>query len=205
MGEKYSFNDPCLSIDEKKLFFISDMPLDGAGEKKDYDIWYIERTGDNWSNPVNAGMEINSEKNEYYISFSKNGTMYFSSNKRATEDNKENYDIYASQEKNGKFQQPLKLSDSINTQGYEADVFIAPDESYIIFCGSLPQGYGRGDLYISFKKQDQTWTKAKNMGKLINTAGSEFCPFVSSDGKYFFYTSNKDIYWVDAQIINELR
>ncbi|NAY93099.1 hypothetical protein GTQ34_14365 [Muricauda sp. JGD-17] len=34
---------------------------------------------------------------------------------------------------------------------------------------------------------------------------SNICPFVSMDGKYLFYTSNQDIYWVDASIIENYR
>lgn len=203
--EKYSYNDQFLSPDENRLFFISDRPLSGTGEKKDYDIWYVKKEGDNWSKPINVGNTINSAKNEYYVSFAKDGTMYFSSNIEASGDNKSNYDIYASKEKNGEFQKPVKLSPVINTPRYEADVFIAYDESYLIFCGDLPEGYGKGDLYISFKNEDGSWTKPKNMGKVINTAGHELCPFVTKDGKYFFYTSNKDIYWVDATVIKSLR
>lgn len=41
--EVYSYNDPFLTLDNKKLFFISDRPLSGSGPKKDYDIWYVER------------------------------------------------------------------------------------------------------------------------------------------------------------------
>jgi hypothetical protein len=181
------------------------MPLNGAGEKKDYDIWYIERLGSEWSSPINAGTTINSDKNEYYISFTSTGTMYFASNAKTTDDNKMNFDIYSSKNRNGIFQKPIKLSDSVNTQGYEADVFIAYDESYVIFCGGRADSYGRGDLYISFKREDGAWTTARNMGREINTNEHELCPFVSKDGKYFLYTSNKDIYWVDARIINTLR
>lgn len=39
--ELYSYNDPFLTPDNKKLFFISDRPLSGSGPKKDYDIWYM--------------------------------------------------------------------------------------------------------------------------------------------------------------------
>ena len=205
LSDMYSYNDQFLSPDENKLFFISDMPLNGTGGKKDYDIWYIERNGNSWSKPLNAGNAINSAKNEYYISFTKDGTMYFSSNVGTTENDKGNYDIYASPGQKGEFQKPVKLSDSINTSSYEADVFVAYDESYLIFCGDRPEGYGKGDLYISFKNADGTWKKAKNMGKVINTPGHELCPFVSKDGKYFLYTSNRDIYWVDAKIINGFR
>jgi len=99
----------------------------------------------------------------------------------------------------------IPMDESINTKDYEADVFVAPDEPYIIFCSIRKEGYGQGDLYISFKDDDGKWTKAKNMGEIINTEGHELCPFVTKDGKYFFYTSNQKIYWVDASIIDSLK
>lgn len=198
--DEYGFNDPFLSPDEQQLFFISRRPLDGTGAQKDYDIWYVERSSNGWSEPINAGRNINSDGNEYYISFTNTGAMYFSSNKHDF-----NFDIYKSNSINGTFQPPGPLDDSINTEYYEADVFIDPEESYIIFCANRPDGLGEGDLYISYKNDDGTWTESKNMGQPINSEHHELCPFVSKDGKYFFYTSNKDIYWVSADLINEIR
>ncbi|WP_298896451.1 hypothetical protein [uncultured Psychroserpens sp.] len=198
--EKYGYNDPFLSPDERRLYFISIRALDGVGEPKDYDIWYAERLDTGWSEPINAGSNINSEADEYYISFTNDGTMYFSSSKINS-----NFDIYTSTYKNGKFQKAVALSDAINTSHYEADVFVAPDESYVIFCATRPEGLGRGDLYISFKNDDNTWTKSVTMGDVINTKGHELCPFVTKDGKYFFYTSNQDIYWVSTDILEHYR
>ncbi|WP_299437595.1 hypothetical protein [uncultured Aquimarina sp.] len=199
---KYGFNDPFLSPDEYRLYYISDMPLNGKGNGKDHDIWYSEKKPYGWSKPINAGANINSDRDEYYMSFTDNGTMYFSSNSNSENNN---FDIYASKKVNSKFQKPEKLSDGINTKSYEADVFVAPDESYVIFCARRKEGLGRGDLYISFKNEDGSWTKSKNMGAPINTKGHELCPFVTKDGKYFLYTSNQDIYWVEASIINQYR
>ncbi|MDY8134268.1 ankyrin repeat domain-containing protein [Aquimarina sp. 2201CG5-10] len=204
--ERYGYNDPFLSPDENRLYFISERALDGLGDLKDHDIWYVEKKKDGWSEPINAGPNINSSGNEYYISFTNDGTMYFSSNVNApTERKRSDLDIYYSKFVNGEFQKAVSLGDSINTPNYEADVFVAPDESYVIFCSIRPEGLGRGDLYISFKKPDGTWTKSVNMGEKINTQNHELCPFVTLDGKYFFYTSNQDIYWVDAKIINDFR
>ncbi len=196
--EIYGYNDPFLSPDEYRLYYISDMPMDGKGNKKDHDIWYSEKKPNGWSKPINAGGNINTNKNEYYISFTNSGTMYFSSNKGKNN----SFDIYASKMKQNEFQEATKLPDAINTAAYEADVFVSPDESFVIFCATRKGGLGRGDLYISFKKDDGTWTASKNMGPLINTKNHELCPFVTKDGKYFFYTSNKDIYWVDAKVLN---
>ncbi|WP_298313252.1 hypothetical protein [uncultured Aquimarina sp.] len=198
----YSGNDPFLSPDETELYFISNRTLTGKGNKKDIDIWYVKKEENGWSDPINAGSAINSDANEYYISFTDSGTMYFSSNHNSENDN---FDIYASKKINGEFQEPKKLSDAVNTKSYEADVFVAPDESYIVFCATRKEGLGRGDLYISFKNEDGSWTISRNMGASINTKGHELCPFVTKDGKYFFYTSNQDIYWVDASIINQYR
>lgn len=203
--ENYGFNDPFLSPDENRLYYISNMPLSGVGDGKDYDIWYSTKNPEGWSKPKNAGKNINTNSNEYYISFTQQGTMYFSSNKEAVKDNNGDFDIYASKNEDGLFQKPSKLPEAINTKAYEADVFVASDESYVVFCATRKEGLGRGDLYISFKNDDGSWTKSKNMGEPINTSGHELCPFVTKDGKYFFYTSKKDIYWVDAKILEQYR
>ena len=204
--ERYDYNDPFLSPDEQRLYFISKRALDGLGKLKDYDIWYVERTTTGWSEPINAGLNINSKQDEYYISFTQEGTMYFASNvKPKAGSKKADHDIYYSKFTKGKFQKAVALSDRINTPAYEADVFVAPDESYLIFCSTRKDGFGQGDLYISFKKPDGSWSTATNMGPKINTKTHELCPFVTADGKYFFYTSNKDIYWVSTDVFGEMR
>ena len=203
--EWFAYNDPMLSPDEQRLYFISDQPLDTSKNKKDIDIWYVQRQQDGWSSPINVGPTINSEANEYYISFTADGTMYFASNVKADSTKQYNFAIYKSSPINGVFQTPVRLDDNVNTNQYEADVFIAPDESYIIFCANRREGLGRGDLYISFKDEKGKWTPSKNMGEIINTPNHELCPFVSHDGKYLFYTSNEDIYWVSTKIFEQLK
>lgn len=201
----YSYNDPFLSPSEDRLYYISDMPRNETDTIKDIDIWYSQKTASGWSAPINAGEKINSDRNEYYISFTQEGTLYFASNKNSDPKRKRDFDIYYAPYSNGKFLEPIKVSDAINTNRYEADVFIAPDESYIIFCSARRTGYGSGDLYISFKDAQGEWTKAKNMGETINSKNHELCPFVTHDGKFLFYTSNQDIYWVSTSIFDTFR
>ncbi|OEK05620.1 hypothetical protein BFP71_16075 [Roseivirga misakiensis] len=205
-SDKYGYNDPFLSPDENRLYFISKRSLDGNSAKDDHDIWYVKREGDAWSEPINAGPNINSEFNEYYISFTQTGTMYFASNVNASANRKQsNQDIYYSKFIDGKFQKPVVLGSAINTENYEADVFIAPDESYLIFCSTRPEGLGRGDLYISFKNDNGGWSEAVNMGELVNTEHHELCPYVTPDGKYMLYTSNEDIYWISTEVFEQLK
>lgn len=203
--ELYGYNDPFLTPDAKRLFFISDRALDGKGDKKDIDIWYVERTTSGWSEPVNAGREINSDKNEYYISFTKKGKMYYASNGETSAENDKNYNIKTSEYKNGKFEPSKVLGPAINTENYEADVFISPDENYIIYCSERSDGKGKGDLYISFKDKNGSWKPAKIMDAGISTEAYEFCPFVTNDGKYFFFSRSGDVYWVSSDVIEKFR
>ena len=118
----------------------------------------------------------------------------------------------------GKHEEPKLLSKVINTGKWNAHPFIAPDESYILWDGHRDSGYGNADIYISFKQQDGSWSAAKNLGDKVNTNTSEYGASVTPDGKYLFFNrsmgytnknsvkyKNTDIFWVDAQIIENLR
>ena len=91
----------------------------------------------------------------------------------------------------------------------DADPFVAPDESYLILCQQKEEGFGRYDLYIHFQKEDGSWTEGINMGENINSSEYGFRPYVTPDGKYLFFTSNRSergsIWWVDAAVIEDLK
>jgi len=203
--ERYSFMDAFLSPDETQLYYISNKPLDGQGEPKDPDLWFSVRTEDGWGPPQNGGPVLNSDGGEYYVSFTDEGTLYFTTNRAAAEGDDSNFDIHAAAQVDGEFQKPIPLGDSVNSDEYDGDVFVAPDESYLIFSSGRTGGLGNGDLYVSFRTADGEWTEAKNMGPGINTENQDYCPFVTRDGRYLFYSRNRDIYWVDASILDTYR
>ncbi len=204
---KYSEVDMFITPDGKQFYYISKRPLKKNGSRSaGYQVWVMERQNQGWSTPRNLGPVINSGDRQLYPTLTRNGTIYFGSNR-------EGYggaDIFRSQYLDGKYTEPENLGESINTKYNETDVFVAPDEGYIIFTSSdRPDGFGGGDHYISFRRTNGSWTKAKNMGEKFNTSSSEFCPMLSQDGKYFFFTSGRkgsdDIYWVDASVILEFK
>jgi Tol biopolymer transport system component len=70
-------------------------------------------------------------------------------------------------------------------------VFIAPDESYVIFSGgSRPDSKGGADLYISDRRQDQTWSTPRPL-RYVNTEWDDYAPTVSSDGRLLYFTSRR--------------
>ena len=124
--------------------------------------------------------------------------MYFSSNIKDKE-GKNNFDIYSSELRSGEFQVAARLDSGVNSPHYEADVFVSPDESYVVFAANRPGGRGQGDLHVSFRKPDGKWTASRSLDS-INTETDDFCPYVSPDGKYLFYASRGDVYCLDLRM-----
>ncbi|GGJ06386.1 hypothetical protein GCM10007978_49910 [Shewanella hanedai] len=167
---------------------------------------YIERTKDGWSELKRHGAPFE-DIDIMRLSASSNGTYYFD-----TFTPKFDTPIRYSRLINGKYEQPKSLGPQFGIGRYNAHPFIAPDESYIIFDSIREGGYGRSDLYISFRAADGSWGPAINMGDKINSTASEKSASVSPDGKFLFFdlrtkrgNEEVNIYWVDAQIIETLR
>jgi hypothetical protein len=181
--------EPAFSPDGKQLFFASKRPIQGeTNPKKDYDIWVVTKKNGTWQQPIRLPETLNTSKNEFYPSVANNGTIYFTAERS---DAKGKEDIYKSEFKNGSYQTPVSLGTGVNTKTYEYNAYVSPDESFLIFGSYGRKGsLGRGDLYISFR-ENEVWKEALHLGKLINSDQIDYCPFVSFDKKYFFFTSEK--------------
>jgi Tol biopolymer transport system component len=184
---RYNDLEPAFSPNGSKLFFTSNRPLDESdSSQKDYDIWYLEKKGNNWEGPFNLGAPVNTIKDEFYPSLANNGNLYFT---RDNGDNKD--DIFISLFKDGKYELPAPLSGEINSGGYDFNAFIDPDENFIIFSSyKRSDDFGGGDLYFSLHKNG-LWQPAVHFGKEINSSSLDYSPFVSPDHRYFFFTSKR--------------
>lgn len=196
--------DPFVSRDGTRLYFSSKRPLTGGGEEKDADLWFVERqSGGGWGEPRHLSELATAGKDDYYTSVSDEGDLYFSifgSDRKG--------DIYRARRKESGFGATEKVGAPISTEATEHDPYIAPDGSYLIFTSDRPGGRGSGDLWISFVAPDGTWGEPVNMSE-VNSPGYDFCAMVSPDGRYLFLTSSvgreNDVFWVDAEVIEELR
>ena len=196
--------DPFVSPDGNQLFFGSMRPRPGSEEPEEsWQIWMAEWEGDDWGNPVFLGPEINSGTRQIYPAVTSDGTLYFQSQREGTLGGS---DIFVSRLVDGEYTDAVNVGPPVSSEYDEGDVFVAPDESYLIFVSrDRPGGFGSGDLYITFRQDDESWSDAVNLGESINTDQYDYCPVVSPDGRYFFYTYSGDVYWVDAGFIDSLR
>lgn len=185
--------EPFLSPDGLKLFFASNRKNNTSSEiKKDIDIWYVTRnkTSDNWSKPKNIGPIINTSKDEFYPSVTNKGDLYFTAE---YENSKGKEDIYVSRFINNTYTKPVSLSNNVNSEKYEFNAFVSPDENFIIFTSyGRKDDLGRGDLYISKKDKNNNWLPAEHLKNGINSKKLDYCPFVDIKRKKLYFTTNKN-------------
>lgn len=167
---------------------------------------YKDRMGDGWTERKSLGPMFDREDwGIMRLTASAKGTYVF-------DDYKSGDVIRMSRLKDGKRQAPEIMGPIVNTGEWTAHPFIAPDESYLIWDSEREGGYGDSDLYISFRQEDGSWGPAINMGDKVNSDKWDAFASVTPDGKYILFNrgiddsnDNVDIYWVDAQVIENLR
>jgi hypothetical protein len=179
----YPAYEPHLTHDNKSLYFAWAKDSGFPG------IWVTSRDSMSWSEPIYAGQGM-------FVSSDSMGNVYITDMSSRMVNGK-TYLATVTVE-NGIFTGYQRLSISAH-YGSQAHPCIARDGSYIIF--DVESG---NYMYVCFRGQDGTW------GEAIDLTAHGFDPMaggatLSPDGKYLFFCLNKDIWWVDAQVIERLR
>jgi hypothetical protein len=206
-------NMPAFSPDGRRIYFFAPAPRSAAsGESQSHlDIWVAEKQGDAWSEPkcLNLVARYPALREAAMPRITRNGTLYFIGYSEGT---KNNSGIYRAELINGEYAKPELLPRSINLPPLlNWAPFIAPDESYLLFSSNRRDpDRDDGDLYISRRLADGSWTDPVSLGEPVNTPTQEVFPGVSPDGKYLFFCRytpghKNDVYWVDAATIPALR
>ena len=185
--------EPNFTPDGKRLYYDSDR-IGGFGGA---DIWYVEKTDTGWSEPVNAGSDINTNSMDNFPSFAEDGSMFFCSDRN---NSAWDIDIYYAKYENGNLLTPIRLSDSINTTEWDACPTVINGK--LFFESTYSNGFGQGDILFS-QISDQGFGNAELMSANFNSSVSEWGITISPDKKYlFFFRQGLGIYWVDAEALN---
>jgi len=225
---------PAVRPDGKRMFFHSARPLGKAapGPSATFNIWYVDRTENGWSEPLAVGPPVNGGENATCPSVTRDGTIYLS--KRFPDDTEK---ICRSRFVNGAYQELEILPASINVSKDNFHAYVAPDGSCLIkpVYGRADAIGGQWNYYVSFRDGDDRWSDLVNLGKEVNSVRCGGIPSISADGRFLFFqawtpvelipalerkysfkelvekeirnpsVSTNDIYWISAKIIDELR
>lgn len=197
---------PCFTPDGKRLYYVSLRHPPGQDTTSVWgNIWFVDKEKDGWNEPRFLDSPIN-DLGPHYISMDKEGTLYFGSGSMKS--------IYYANLSDDGYPEAIKLPDEINYLNSVSHPAISPDGSYLMVDSYWGvNGRIEGSLFISFKRWDGSWTKAVDMRDALKITDSYIwgSASVTPDGKYIFIEryiqeeSKSDLYWISAEIIDELK
>ncbi|NOT37067.1 MAG: OmpA family protein [Saprospiraceae bacterium] len=174
---------PSLTADGRTMVFTRKINNDN----EDLFISYKQDDGQ-WTSPVDI-IELNTSFNEGAPAISPDGnTLVFVSC-----DRKESHggcDLYISYKTDKGWSPAANFGDKINSPAYETQPCFSDNGKILVFCSNRIGGLGGRDLWLSFKNKDNTWVKPINLGPDINTPENEECPFLHSDNKTLYFSSD---------------
>ena len=139
-SEAYSVGHPALSVDGKKLYFVSDMP----GSMGETDIFVVDILSDDvYSKPRNLGTKINTSKREMFPFVTKN-KLYFASDGH---DGLGGLDVFESNYSTN-FESPVNLGAPLNSVLDDFGYITNEEMNNGFVCSNRNSGKGDDDIYF---------------------------------------------------------
>ena len=182
---------PSVTGDGLELIFTREVKRAAGYGRDRQEDFYISRWNNAgyWGTAHNAGAPLNTAGNEGAQSIAADGrSMYFTACDR--NDGYGRCDIYYSVFDVTRWSPGTNVGPPINTIYWESQPSISPNGRMLFFVSNRPGGMGGMDIWYSIRGSDGKWKKPVNPGKIINTAGDEFSPFIYFDGRTLYFSSN---------------
>jgi outer membrane protein OmpA-like peptidoglycan-associated protein len=174
----YSKFNPVVTLDEKVLYYMDKLKFYDA-------VMHAVKVDTGWQHPENLTPEIKSDGDHYVTGMSADGTQLY----LTSYDPYRSGEIYTTEYKDSQWSEMRRLNSNINTIFNETHASLSPDGQFLYFTSDRKGGYGGLDIYRSSKNETGDWDQPLNLGPLINSPYNEESPFVSSDAKKLFFSS----------------
>jgi outer membrane protein OmpA-like peptidoglycan-associated protein len=180
---------PVISPDGKNIYFTRWDHPDNLGKDKKQDIWTSQYFDGAWQNAVNLDKPVNNDDNNAACSISSDGRTLFLINVYNKDGSMDKGMSISNKTTTGwSFPKQMKIKNYVNYSPY-TEFAIGGNGKVLIMTAHRRDTRGAKDLYVSFLQPDSVWSEPKNMGNVINTAEDEFTPFLASDNKSLYFST----------------
>ncbi len=197
------FNDsaPYVFDNGQSLLFTSNRPIANSESKKK-NLWLVNKVGDHWGDPAPLPSPINVDTlGDYHGAAVDKDRIYFISYNRRGGYGKS--DLYRGEkDANGEYK-VSNLGERLNSDLSEADIYVHPEEKYLLFASTgRKDSYGADDIYLSFK-EGENWSLPINIGPKVNSFAYEYGAWVDLQNEYLYFNSfrrgTSDIYRIKLE------
>lgn len=178
---------PVLTADQQQLIFTRRI---GGGPSDDEDLVISKRGArGRWLAPESISKAINTKLNEGTCTISADGRKLIFTSCIG----REGYgscDLYVSVRIGDEWTKPKNLGPNVNSSEWESQPSLSADGRTLYFVSDRRGGVGRRDIWVSYQNENGDWTRAKNVGKPVNTIYDEISPFIHVNNRVLYFASN---------------
>ncbi|MEO9967454.1 MAG: hypothetical protein ABJF11_16770 [Reichenbachiella sp.] len=205
--------DPTITKEGDTMYFLGVNPEDHSNSTPP-DIYSSQKVDGKWQIATRVEFPISTDEYaESYPVVVADGSLYFESDRPGGFGKR---DIYRAQYlEEGMFDIPVNIGPAINSEKSARSTFVASDESFLI-TSNITEEKG---FFIAFKTNNEWQTPTKfELGELLDDEWIYFCPYMSPDNKFFFFSkryndpavsgwkgvTRGEVYWLEAGHILDL-
>jgi outer membrane protein OmpA-like peptidoglycan-associated protein len=189
INSRYDEVSPKISADGKTLYFgRKNSPENVGGREDKEDIWESKTTdGVTWSPGVNLGAPVNTPITNNLIAVSTdNNTLLFHINDGFAFMHRTHNGWSSLEDQGIRFDNETDFLEGCLSSDGKAIVFVAKLKVNAYY---KPNEHER-DIYVCLKQANGTWSPPKHTGRTLNSAGDEYSPFLSADGRTLYFATN---------------
>ena len=159
--------------------------------KNKSNIWVSKFDGKKWGNLTKLPFPINNNGHNGIISASADqNTLYLMNTYKPNgEPDKSGISVTNKTKDGWEVPKTIDVENLINKNKYVSYFFTSDNKILLIAVQPNDEDYDEQSLFVSFIKEDGTYTEPKNLGPTINTLAMDFNPFLAPDSKTLYYSS----------------
>lgn len=151
---------------------------------------YLSQGIDGYWDEAKPILDINTQYNEGSAVMSKDGKKMFFVRCNAP-GGYGDCDIYmAEQTPTGSWSNVRNLGAGVNSVAWDSQPALSHSEDTLYFASNRNGGFGLSDIYYSVKQPNGTWSRAYNLGPVVNSRGNEVSPFIHPHYHILYFSSN---------------
>ncbi|MTI30001.1 hypothetical protein E1171_04180 [Cytophagales bacterium RKSG123] len=184
---------PVLSPDGNTFYFSrGKRALNLSGNNNDGNIWMTTLGPSGmWTPPQEMEKPFNDKFQNSVIGFTPDGSIMYQSFNTHVGRNQKDPGVYISKAEGLKGSKPEKviIRSFLNRSDIQ-NMRLSEDGNILMMAINSYGSYGTEDIYVSFKQGDGSWSTPRNLGNQVNSRFQELTPYLASDNKTLFFSSN---------------
>jgi outer membrane protein OmpA-like peptidoglycan-associated protein len=140
---------------------------------------------------TNLGENVNSEEDDFGMVLYRN-RLIVTSKRPTIEGYIQGDDLWFTDREGAGWSRALNYGGIINSEKDEGSPYITPDGEYVYFVQcETEDGLGDCDIYVAQMDYNGKWQNIRNLGENVNTKYWDSQPYLSMDGEYLYFASDR--------------